>query len=130
MFTKHKLTAILQITSVLAYISCCLQIQYRIRVSPRPNRQSTCLNSKFLFNYISTPIGKRGSLKYEPAMCSAFLIHGLEHRTLGLYFKELRKSYKLAACTCKMYERHAFTCNDIYNILTCINVMLNETYTE
>ena len=49
----------------------------RTRVSPQRNRLSTCLNSKFLFNYISTPFYKKGSLKYEPAMCRVFLIHFL-----------------------------------------------------
>ena len=40
----------------------------RTRVSPRRNRLSTCLNSKFVFKNISTFFCKEGSLKYEPAM--------------------------------------------------------------
>ena len=44
----------------------------RTRVSPRPNRLSTCLNLKFLFNYISTPFCKEGSLKCEPRCAEHF----------------------------------------------------------
>ena len=51
----------------------------RTRVSYRSNR---LLNSKFVFNYISTPFCKEKSLKYEPAMCRAFLIHGLAYPLL------------------------------------------------
>ena len=57
----------------------------RTRVSPSPNRLSTCLNSKFLLNYISTPFCKGSSLKYELATSRAFLIHGLAHRSLSLF---------------------------------------------
>ena len=49
-------------------------------MSPQPNRLSTSLNSKFLFNYISTPFVTEESLKNKPAMCRAFLIHKLDAR--------------------------------------------------
>ena len=52
----------------------------------RPDRLSTSLNSKFLFNCISTPLSKEGSFKFEPAMCRAFFIHGLAHRNLWFSF--------------------------------------------
>ena len=43
----------------------------QIRLIPQPNRLSTCLNSKFLFNCILTPFCKEGSLKYEAGICRA-----------------------------------------------------------
>ena len=39
---------------------------------------------KIYINYISTPFSKEVSLKYEPAMCRTYLIHGLAHRSLRL----------------------------------------------
>ena len=80
----------------IPYIALCVEINLAIllktlidtielpqtRMSLRPNRLSTCLNSNFRFNYISTPFFKEASLKYEPAMCKTFLIYGLTYKSL------------------------------------------------
>ena len=50
------------------------------QLSPQPHGLSTCLNSKFLFNYI-----------YISVICRAFLIHGLAHRSLWSTWGSLKR---------------------------------------
>ena len=55
--------------------------------SPQPNRLSTYLNSNFLFftTFRYLFVRKGFSNMIEPAMCRAFVIHGLAHGSLWSY---------------------------------------------
>ena len=92
-------------------------------------RLSTCLNLKFLFNYISTPFCKEGSLKNKPAMCRALLIHGLAHSFFLTNAKPrteiFRKFYLNPVCVIVLFcqvQNEIITLQGLFLLLTLSRV--------